>query len=212
MTKNISPTVRNWYTKSYQAFPLDHYQYLATCRGGDLPMANTSKTSGISLSRSMFQLLCTHTRSISTLYFLRSSRSRSISMDFKTLPLLLLLLTGALSWPSRPWRSKAWDSTGGWLERLRLPGAYLPSSHSSCPTIWSSWRLPRRRTLLKLSLNLVFHPFLAIWTALLSVQNHPLNLCWSIHKVFWNAGSSHMVYAFPLAICTTFAACLRING
>ena len=102
----------------------------------------------------------------------------------------------------------------GSLPRAAPAHTCPPLPPTSCPTIWSSWQLPAifsPQTVPKLSLNLVSLHLLANWSTLLSVQNHLLNLCRSIHKVFWNAGQ-HMVYAFPLAICTTFAPCLRING
>ena len=176
-------------------------------------MANTSKTSGISLSRSMFQLLCTLSNGWYPLYIswdlLEVGRFPWISRHFRCSSSFSLALSPG---PADPGAAKPGTALGVGWSAWGCPAHTCRRPTPPHPTIWSSWRLPRRRTLPKLSLNLVttFHP-LAIWTALLSVQNHPLNLCWSIHKVFWNA-CSHMVYAFPLAICTIFAACLRING
>ena len=130
LTPAISPTLH----KKYYRIILTNLPKVETMQntntqqltGGDLPMANTSNTSGMSLSRS---ILLQHFLSNGwyQLYIswdlLKVGRFPSVSRHLSS--------SLSLSLPhssSRPWRVKACDSTVGWLEpRLgQSAGAYLP--------------------------------------------------------------------------------------
>ena len=134
-------------------------------------MANTSNTSGISLSRSILLLHTLSNRWYVHFAFLEVFQKLVVFHGFQdTLP-----LTGALSWLVRQDARQTLPRQRlgqhwGLVRCLGLPGAYLSSSSYLLllpppQTIWSSWRLPAifsPQIVLKLRLNLRLKPWLEI--------------------------------------------------
>ena len=134
LTPAISPTLH----KKYYRIILTNLPKVETMQntntqqltGGDLPMANTSNTSGMSLSRS---ILLQHFLSNGWYQLYISWDLLKVGWFPSVSRHLSSSLSLSLPQSSRPWRVKACDSTVGWFGAA--PGAEcrrIPASRSTC--------------------------------------------------------------------------------